>query len=97
MAKFDVTINPPVDIIVIMTNISQKIGVFSILAGATSFPCARMVAGAAASPARGSRRPSAARTPTLPRMTPNTVNVAGAPREESIDEMGNVVSMAPIP
>ena len=40
LAKFDVTIRPPVDIIVIMTNISQKIGVFNIEAGAASLPCA---------------------------------------------------------
>ena len=31
--------SPPVDIMVIITNISQKIGVFSMLAGATSSPC----------------------------------------------------------
>jgi hypothetical protein len=97
LAKFDVTMSPPVDIMVIITNISQKIGVFSILAGATSSPCVRVAAGTETSPGRGSRRPSAARTPTLPRMTPNTIRVIGAPEEASIEEMGNVVSMAPIP
>jgi hypothetical protein len=30
-------------------------------------------------------------------MTPNTTSVIGAPEVVSIEEMGNVVSMAPIP
>ena len=38
LAKFDTTISPPVDIIVIMTNMSQKSGVFSISVGAQSRP-----------------------------------------------------------
>ena len=33
-ANCEITIRPPVDIIVIMTNISQKTGVFSISFGA---------------------------------------------------------------
>ena len=45
LAKFDVTMRPPVDIMVIITNISQKIGVFSIWAGATSSPRACDAAG----------------------------------------------------
>ena len=97
LAKFDVTMRPPVDIMVIITNISQKIGVFSILAGATLFPRACDAAGARISSGRGSRRPSAARTPTPPRMRPNTTKVLGAPEAASIEEIGNVVSMAPIP
>ena len=32
-----------------------------------------------------------------PRITPNTMSVIGAPEEASMEDMGNVVSMAPIP
>jgi len=35
--------------------------------------------------------------PIPPRIRPNTTNVLGAPEEASMEEMGNVVSMAPIP
>ena len=75
-ANCEMTIRPPVDIMVIMTNISQNTGVFSISAGMTSFADdASRRAAAALSSAVGMRIASAATAPTTPRMMPNTTSV----------------------
>ena len=71
------TIRPPVDIIAIMANISQKSGLRSISAGATSRAAlAALSAGmAGVSPAFGVRRPRAAATPMTAMTAPNTNSV----------------------
>ena len=59
------TINPEVDIRLIITNISQKIGLLSITALLT--PAASVVASVRAG---GGRKPNAAMTPTTEKMIP---------------------------
>ena len=65
----EVTISPVVDISVIIANISQKIGLRSMSAVAV-LPRRTELAPDAACEAGGDLRPSAARTPTTPKMMP---------------------------
>ena len=67
LAKFDTTIRPPVAIIVIMANISQKIGERSISRGVAP---ALSSAPERTSLTTGSRRNNAARRPMPPSTTP---------------------------
>ena len=99
LANCEMTINPQVDIIAIIANISQKTRVFSMPLGEHSRPVSTALAGRRpdrlAGPGRA--RQKAARTPTAPRMTPNRVRVAWWPEDLIMASMGRVVRMAPIP
>ena len=74
LAICEMTISPEVDISVIITNISQKIGVFSIamvlVPGPGACPASSCVM------AGGAFSPSAARNPTAPNTAPYCSSVA---------------------
>ena len=94
LLKFDTTMRPPVDIMVIMTNISQKIGERSIVAGVapvfSSVPERTSVV-------RGTRRSKAATVPIAPRIRPNVRSVVRKPEALIMSSIGNVVASAPKP
>ena len=94
LLKFETTIRPPVDIIVIMTNISQKIGDRSITPGATPVFSS---APERTSVVFGTRNSSAATVPMTPRIRPKVSSVWLAPAALIIVSIGNVVSNAPKP
>lgn len=91
----DVTISPDVDIRLIITNISQKIGVLSMSVGATSRSPRTTLA--AVSVTGGDFSPSAAMMPITPRINPQRISVAGSPADASVSAIGNVVAIAPMP
>ncbi len=74
-ANCEMIIRPPVDIIVIMKNISQNTPLRSISFGMTSLTDVITATGGNFSSARGMRIASAASAPTMPRMNPNTTSV----------------------
>ena len=74
-ANCEITIRPPVDIIVIMTNISQNTLVLSMSLGATLRDDAMIAGACKTSLVVGERMASAASAPTMPRMMPNTTKV----------------------
>ena len=74
-ANCEMIISPPVDIMVIMKNISQNTFVRSISRGATSFDEVMTETGGSLSSACGMRIASAATAPTMPRINPNTTRV----------------------
>ncbi len=69
-AMFDTTINPEVDISVIITNISQKTGDRSIVTVSAPAPLSSVAAEG------GGFSPSAATSPTTPKTTPKRSSVA---------------------
>ncbi len=76
------TISPPVDIIVIMDEHQPEDRGLQHVGRRDVFAAPAPLSWGGASPGLGSRRPSAARTPTPPRRTPNTISVIGAPRSQ---------------
>ena len=101
----DVTISPVVDIIVIMANISQKIGVRSISAGADVWtglrePCVRRLCEppcAAATPGPAGAGPARPREPTTPKTTPKRVSASLIASIAQHAGDRKVVSSAPMP
>ena len=73
LVNWVMTMRPPVDIIDIITNISQNTGDLSISPGAT--PGASVVAEPATSSARGERNSNAPSNPTTAKIMPNAKSV----------------------
>lgn len=99
VAICEVTMRPDVDIMVIIANISQKIGVFKVCEGRKL-----LTAGAEAEPGEaaascvgGTRKPCEASRPTTANAMPKIQSVASMPRTCSDVAIGNVVTIAPIP
>ena len=74
-ANCEMIIRPPVDIMVIMKNISQNTGLRSIWPGGVPAFAASAGGGGNTSADVGIRIASAAAAPTTPRMRPNTTRV----------------------
>ena len=94
LLKFDTTMSPPVDIMVIMTNISQKIGERSMAPGVAPLWSSRLERTSVESGSRSSRP---ATRPIAPRMKPNTSSVWRKPSALIIVSIGKVVASAPKP
>ena len=96
-ANCDVTIRPPVDIIVIMTKSSQKSFVFSMSRGATSRTLDATLGAGATNSAGGACMKRPASAPTRPSTMPKVRSVEDEPDVRIIESMGKVVRIAPKP
>jgi hypothetical protein len=96
VAICEVTISPEMDMIVIMRNISQNSGVRSVRDGGMSGTL-RPSANCRDRTGGGVRRPCAAIKPTIANTRPNIHSVASSPRVCNEAEIGNVVTIGPMP